>query len=140
MSVHTELDRISTGCHIEVELVDREGKKERFSLEIVPDSAADYSRGFLGESTPLAKALIGEKAGTVIPYLKDDILSIEILVITTSMLVPPADASENREAKLKKTIREVEHTNAMVFASSFSGKWGDYDPDSLPKEDTTGDT
>jgi hypothetical protein len=29
----------------------------------------------------------------------------------------------------------VEHTSAVVFASSFSGKWGDYDPDSLPKDD-----
>jgi hypothetical protein len=35
---------------------------------------------------------------------------------------------------MKKTLREVEDTNAMVFASSFSGKWGDYDPDSIPKE------
>jgi hypothetical protein len=31
-----------------------------------------------------------------------------------------------------KTVLEVENTTAMVFASSFSGKWGDYDPDSLP--------
>jgi hypothetical protein len=35
---------------------------------------------------------------------------------------------------MKETIREVEDTNAMIFASSFSGKWGDYDPDSIPKE------
>jgi hypothetical protein len=38
---------------------------------------------------------------------------------------------------MEKTKREVEHTSAVVFASSFSGKWGDYDPDSLPEEGKT---
>jgi hypothetical protein len=78
---------------------------------------------------------MGEKAGTTIPYLKDDILSIQILSVTRPTHKPPEDAAEKREAMMQKTLREVQDTNAIVFASSFSGKWGDYDPDSIHKED-----
>jgi hypothetical protein len=80
------------------------------------------------------KDLLGEKAGQVIPYLKGDILSIEVLSVTKPATAPAKDAAEKRKAKFKETLREVEDTNAMVFASSFSGKWGDYDPDSIPKD------
>jgi hypothetical protein len=66
--------------------------------------------------------------------LKEDILSIQILSVTQPINKPPEDAAEKREAMMKKTLREVQDTNAIVFASSFSGKWGDYDPDSIPKD------
>jgi hypothetical protein len=126
--------KIAVGCEVEVELVDRAGNKERLKVIIVEDKSADFSQGYLSENTPLAKALLGEKAGTAIPYLKDDILSIQILTVTKPTSKPPEDAAEKRDAMMKKTIREVQDTNAIVFASSFSGKWGDYDPDSIPKE------
>ena len=125
---------ISIGCHVEANLIDREGKKDLLSVDIVSDESADFAHGFLGVSTPLAKILTGEKTGATIPYLKDDIYAIEILSVSPSTKLPAADAVEKRQAKMNKTIQEVEHTNAVVFASSFSGKWGDYDPDSLPKE------
>ena len=126
---------ISVGCQVELDLSDREGNKERLRVLIVPDEAADFAHGYLGQNTPLARVLSGEKAGVVIPYLKDDIYSIEVLSVTKSDVAPPKDAANRREASLKKAMREVENTNAIVFASSFSGKWGDYDPDSIPKED-----
>ncbi len=113
-------------------LLDRMGSKELMEIDIVPDELADYIHGFLGESTPLAKVLLGERAGSVIPYLKDDLLAIEILSVTPSINKPAENTKEKRQAMMDKAIREVEHTNAVVFASSFSGKWGDYDPDSLP--------
>jgi hypothetical protein len=125
---------ITVGCQVEIDLLDRAGKKERLSVVIVPDETADFSHGYLGESTPLAKILLGEKAGNKIPYLKDDILAIEVLAVTKPTHKPPQDAAKEREAKMKEAIREVADTNAMVFASSFSGKWGDYDPDSIPKD------
>lgn len=125
---------IAIGCHVEVNLIDREGKKEALSVDIVPDEAADFSEGYLGISTPLAQALLGEKEGTVIPYLKGDIHAIEVLSVSPSKNKPPIDAAEKRRAEFIKTTQEVQHTSAVVFASSFSGKWGDYDPDSLPKE------
>ena len=125
---------IGIGCHVVLNLIDRVGKRDQLSVDIVPDESADFAQGFLGASTPLAKALMGEKAGTTIPYLKDDIYAIEVVSVAESTNKPPEDALKKRQANMNKTIQEVEHTNAVVFASSFSGKWGDYDPDSLPKE------
>ena len=141
--MESQLIPITVGCHVELILLDRAGKKDRLNIDIVPDESADFPHGFLGESTPLAKVLLGERAGIVIPYLKFDILAIEILSVTPSTIKAPDDAQEKRQAKINKAIRQVEHTNAMVFASSFSGKWGDYDPESLPidekpKEDESG--
>jgi hypothetical protein len=45
-----------------------------------------------------------------------------------------ADLAAKRQTQFNKAVRDVERTNAINFASSFSGKWGDYDPDSLPKD------
>ena len=125
---------IAIGCHVELNLLTREGERDRLNVDIVLDEAADFSQGFLGAGTPLAKILLGEKAGTVIPYLKDDIYAIEVLSVTPSTVEPPNDIDKVRKANLARTIHEVEHTNAVVFASSFSGKWGDYDPGSLPDD------
>ena len=127
--------QIKVGCHVELNLLDRAGKKDRLSIDIVPDGAADFSHGFLGESTQMAIVLLGEREGNVIPYLKDDIFALEILSVSQSTSTPPVDAQEKRQSKMNKAIREVEHTNAVVFASSFSGKWGDYDLDSLPADE-----
>ncbi len=132
--MNPEKDLIAVGSQVEIELTDRAGNKERLSIAIVRDEFADFAHGFISENTPLAKALLGERAGSVIPYLKDDIFSIHILSASTAPNQPPKDAAEKRQANLRKAIRQVEDTNAMVFASSFSGKWGDYDPDSIPKE------
>ncbi len=134
MFMALQSDAISVGSQVEVFLRDRNGSLERLNVVIVPAEAADFAHGFLGENTPLAQALLGEKAGTVIPYLKDELYSIEVVAVTKAASIPPGDAVSKREASLKKATREVEDTNAMVFAASFSGKWGDYDPDSIPKE------
>jgi hypothetical protein len=120
-------------------LLDRTGNKERLEIDIVPDEAADFSQGFLGASTPLAKMLLGERAGCTIPYLKDDIFAIEILRVEPSIDKPPDHIQESRQSRMDKVKQEVEHTNAVIFASSFSGKWGDYDPDSLPAIDASED-
>lgn len=130
--METQKIPITVGCHVVLHLVDRIGKKERLELDVVSDEAADFANGFLGASTPLANVLLGERAGNVIPYLKDDILAIEILSVAISTTKPSEKAQEKRQSRMDKAIREVEHTNAVIFASSFSGKWGDYDPDSLP--------
>ncbi len=127
-------EKIMVGCQVEVNLQDREGKKEKLTFLIVPPEAADFAHGYLGANTPIAQALIGETVGVTIPYLKDDIYSIEILSVKKSGVIAPNNASERREASLRKATQEVADTNAAVFASSFSGKWGDYDPDSIRKD------
>ena len=134
MDMEPQSDRITVGCQVEVDLQDRAGKKERLKVVIVPDETADFANGYLSENTPLAKILLGERAGNIIPYLQNDILAIEILSVTKPTDKPTDEAAEKRKAMMKKTLREVEDTNAMIFASSFSGKWGDYDPDSIPRE------
>jgi hypothetical protein len=134
MSNSTERDTIGVGSQVEVLLTDRNGQTEQFTVIIVPDDAADFNQGLLGQNTPIAKALMGEKSGHIIPYLKDDILSIEVLSVAIPDSMPESDAAKKRKEKYLEAKREVEDTNAMVFASSFSGKWGDYDPDSIVKD------
>ncbi len=135
-----ETDLIVIGSQVVLDLIDRAGKRERLKVVIVKDKSADFSQGYLSENTILAKALLGERKGTTIPYLRDDILGIEILRVTKPTNEPTRDVAEKRKARMKKTQQEVEATNAMIFASSFSGKWGDYDPDSIPKEKEPEDT
>ena len=140
MGMEAQVDLIVVGCQVELDLINRAGSREHLKVVIVKDESADFAQGYLGENTTLAKALLGEKKGTTIPYLKDDILGIEILSVTKPADEPAEDVAEKRKAMMKKTRQEVEDTNAMVFASSFSGKWGDYDPESIPKQDKPEDT
>jgi len=116
-------------------MIDRDGQRERLCVVIVPAEAADFVHGYLGINTPLAHAIIGEQAGEVIPYLKGDIQAIEIIEVTKEAQLPSEDAAKRRAEEMKKTLKEVQNTSAMLFASSFSGKWGDYDPNSIPRED-----
>jgi hypothetical protein len=134
MGMEQEAGLIVVGSQVEIDLIDRAGKREHLIFVIVKDESADFSQGYISENTTLAKALLGERKGTTIPYLKDDILGIDILAVTKPTDEPARDVAEKRKAMMKKTQQEVEDTNAMIFASSFSGKWGDYDPDSIPKE------
>lgn len=140
MLMEPKSEVISVGCQVEVILTDREGKKESLTFTIVQPEAADYAHGYLGMDTPFAQALLGETQGAIIPYLKDNIYSIEVVCVTKSDANPPPNAVDKREASLQKARREVQDTNAIVFASSFSGKWGDYDPDSIPKDKKPEDT
>jgi hypothetical protein len=140
MAMDTGSESIDVGYRVEVILMDRQGKPEHLAVTIVADDAADFAQGYLGQSTPLAQALIGEKVGTTIPYLKDDIYSIEIISVNKAETDAPKNIARRRQAAVKKAIREVEDTNARLFASSFSGKWGDYDPDSILKDKKPEDT
>jgi hypothetical protein len=36
---------------------------------------------------------------------------------------------------MRQAVEQADRTNAMNFASSFSGKWGDYDPQGIEKWD-----
>jgi hypothetical protein len=132
--VEAYTEPITVGCKVEIDLIDREGHKERLSIVIVPHESADFEHGYLGVDTPLGKALLGERTGHVIPYLKDDILAIEVLQVTKAAQLPSQETAKRRADEMKRTLKEVQNTNAMLFASSFSGKWGDYDPDSIPQD------
>jgi hypothetical protein len=120
-----------TGMHVVIELTDTSGVSEHLEVDIVPDELADLGKGFLGEGTPLAKAICGRQAGRTIPYHQADIVSVHILSISPSHASPDADIAQQREAAVRKAVEEAQRTDAIVFASSFSGKWGDYDPQGM---------
>lgn len=121
------METISTGMHVDVELITPEGA-EPLSFIIVPDTSADFARGFLGENTPMAKALMGHGAGERVPYSQGDILAVHVLAVSPAQTTPPTDTAERRKEVTRKAVEQSDRTNALIFASSFNGKWGDYDP------------
>ena len=125
------------GTHVVVELAETSGRSERLEFDIVPDELADLARGFLGVGTPLAKAIRNQPAGRTIPYRQADIVSVRILSVVPAGTAPDPDAAQQREAALRKAVEEAQRTDAIVFASSFSGKWGDYDPQGMEHWDKT---
>ena len=124
--------KAGVGMHVDLVLITETGT-EPLAVDIVPDSSADFARGFLGEGTPLAQAIQGKAAGNTVPYHAGDIHTVKILSVQPSTSLPPPDVAERREATIRKAVDESDRTNAIIFASSFSGKWGDYDPDGIGK-------
>lgn len=123
------------GRHVQLELRYSSGEIETLELDIVKDEAADFDNGFLGESTPLAQAIQGKRAGDVVSYQAGDRVRVRILAVSEELAGTPEDLSDRREESLRKAVRQSEDTNAILFASSFSGKWGDYDPKAVKKDD-----
>jgi len=119
---------VQIGVHVELELIDEQGSRESLAVDLVKAQAADLAQGFLGANTPLARAIRGLTAGSETPYLMGDIRRVRIVRVRPSQVAAPADAQERRAAVLQKALSDAERTNAEIFASSFSGKWGDYDP------------
>lgn len=126
--------KIGLGMRVELELLSHSDNVEKMTVDIVPDASADYSRGYLGEGTLLARAIKGHAVGDTIPYEMDDLVAVRILSVQRSPETSLAELAAERQSRYQKVVSEAEHTNAVNFASSFSGKWGDYDPDSLPKD------
>ncbi len=112
---------------VQVELV-CETCIEHLEFDIVPDELAAFPHGYLGESTPLAQAILGQPAGAVVPYHQGDALSVKVLSVRDSQDLPEDNLAVKRQEKMRKAVEKSDRTNAMIFASSFSGKWGDYDP------------
>ena len=76
-----ETDPVAPGTLVELRLINQSGEVEPISFCIVADKLADYRNGFLGEGTPLARAILGHKAGSRITYGVDDIAAIEIVSV-----------------------------------------------------------
>jgi hypothetical protein len=123
-----------SGAHVDLELIDASGGQEALSFDIVPDKLADFKNGFLGEKTPLAQAITGHFAGERVPYQVDGIIEIHILDVRRSQVKPDQGIEARREAALRKAVKQSDLTNNVLFASSYNGKWGDYDPSGLDEE------
>ena len=122
--------------HVTLELITEDGETEQLEFDLVADRSADFARGFLGESTPLAQAILGQPVGRSLLYQNADIRAVRILSITPSQATP-VDAEARRQETLRKAVHQSDTTNAILFASSFSGKWGDYDPTGLDEDPDT---
>jgi hypothetical protein len=123
------------GNKIEVELIDNHGDREPLTVQIVPDAFADLARGYLGEGTALCQAIYGQPVGAEIDYAMGDIRAVRITAVTPTGEGPDKGVAIRREAALRKAVDQSDRTNAILFASSFNGKWGDYDPAGLVEED-----
>lgn len=127
--------KIFPGRHVELELRYESGEVERLSLDVVPDASADFDHGFLGESTPLAKAILGLSEGDTATYQAGDRVRVRILAVEAGWVNQPEDLSQRRAEAERRAARQSDQTSVMLFASSFSGKWGDYDPNAVEKDE-----
>ena len=125
---------VAIGTHVEVELIDESGTGELLAVDIVPDSQADFASGFLGVGTPLAQAILGQPAGSVVPYKVGDILQVRILKVASNASAPPADVEAKRQAVIQQAIAQSELVSDMAFALAVGSKWGDYDPGEIASD------
>lgn len=123
--------RARIGSQLTIELLDASGSSEKMDVTIVPDRAADFSRGLLGESTPLGKTLLDQPVGATLAYSVGDLRAVRIISISSIKEDIIESSAERRQQEAEKTRRDIARQNAANFAASFSGKWGDYDPDGM---------
>jgi hypothetical protein len=119
---------VALGTHVEVELIDETGVSEALAFDLVPDDQADFANGFLGSGTPLARAVMGQRAGQLVAYPMGDVRQVRIVRVTPSRNLPPEDVAAKRQAVLQQAVAESERISDMVFALAVGSKWGDYDP------------
>lgn len=129
--IDTNPQSIDRFTQVDLELIDPSGEIDRISVIIVPDDQADYYAGYLGESTPLARAILGKHAGTVASYYANGLIKVKILKVSVVGKTEPGQAAAQRKAAVQQAITDAERTNAMIFATSVAGKWGDYDADGM---------
>jgi hypothetical protein len=119
---------VAVGTHVAVELIDEAGVNERLEFDLVPDEQADFANGFLGESTPLAQAILGQTAGSVVAYRVGDVAKVSVLTVALEGRLPVEDVAAKRQAVIQQVVAESERISDMVFALAVGSKWGDYDP------------
>jgi hypothetical protein len=122
---------VAIGAHVEVELIAESGENEHLAFDIVPDAGADFSAGFLGVGTPLARAILGRRAGSVVPYQVGDITQVKILVVGISSRAPTDDVTADRRAVIQRAIAKSDLADAVRFALTVDQKWGDTDPEGI---------
>lgn len=127
MSQQDAIRQIGIDIYVEVELINQRGESERMAFDIVRDDAADIDEGRLSSTSPLAKALLGKFVGTTLPYTMGDIRQVRIIAARKSEQRGDASAAERRQAIIDQAVEKARQTDAEIFASSFTSKWGGYD-------------
>ncbi len=124
-------DQVVLRSHVEVDLIGESGASEHLTFTIVPDREADFSAGLLAQSTPLAQAVLGQPAGSVVPYRAGDIVEVRIGRVAPSTRLPGTDAAADRQAIIRKAISKSQLADAVRFALTVDQKWGDTDPEAM---------
>lgn len=122
---------VKVGTHAVIDLIDEQGGREQLALDVVADDNADFDGGLLGIGTPLGKAIAGRRAGSVVPYIRGDLRQVEIVSVRPADRPAAGGAAERRQANLDRAAQEIAKTDAQIFASTYEGKWGGYDPDGM---------
>ena len=123
--------QVGIGTHVTVELMDEQGGREEFTFDVATDVAADVTRNLLSVEAPLVRAIRGKFEGAEVDYRMGDICRVRIVAVEPAQNPAAPDAAARRQAVLEEARRKAERTNADMFASSFSGKWGDYNTDGM---------
>jgi hypothetical protein len=123
------LSPILLGSHITVELVDSSGEIERREFTVVSEQDADFKAGLLGERAPLARALLGHRAGECVAYQFGDLHEVRILTVAKTTSPISGDAAEKRRAMVQEAANQSEIINQLIFATARGSKWGEYDVD-----------
>lgn len=131
LSTWDESPPVKVGVHVTVELIDEAGHCEPLTLDVVADEAADFDAGLLGIGTPLGKAIAGRRAGSTAPYRMGDLREVAILSVRPAAAPAANDAAERRQATLDKAAQSIAKTDAQIFASTYEGKWGGYNPEGM---------
>ena len=129
--------QVGIGIHVELDIIDADGNTERIAFDLVKEQAAAFDQGRLSADAPLGKAIRGKRVGSVVEYVMGDIRRVRVVSLAPAQTPAPADAAARRTALLEEARRKAERTNADMFASSFSGKWGDYSTDDM-RDDLAG--
>lgn len=119
--------KVEAGMLIEVELISLAGERERLEFTLVEDEQADFSAGFLGSGTPLARTILGHRPASELEYAVGDLKSVRILSVKTSRNVQTEDVAARRKAVLRKALNHSDYVNALNYATSVNSKWGDHD-------------
>lgn len=122
--------KIDLKTRVDLELIDARGRSEALSFDLVEDSRADYYDGFLGISTPLARAILGQVAGARLAYQAGDIVEVRILAVSRSIR-QAEDRTTKRQETFRRAAAESELKDRIAVATSVDNKWGDYDPAGL---------
>ncbi|MBN1138423.1 MAG: GreA/GreB family elongation factor [Anaerolineae bacterium] len=130
--------QVTMGASVEVELIDESGAGERLALVVVPDKQADFGRGFLGAGTPLGRALLGQRPGSLIGYNQDDIREVRIVSVAPGAPAPKTGADASRQAVIQKALEKSDLEDALRLALTVDVKWGKYDPEALAPDAEAG--
>lgn len=129
---------IASGSRIDIELEAKHKARERMTLVVVDDASADFDKGFLGAGTPLARTLLGHRAGETLAYPRGDIVRVHILKVepaaVTAQDAAPGEAAEARDQMLRRARDKADLASMVSFALTFDSKWGDYDPEQIVKQ------